>query len=169
MTETGTQGLCAGFRVRRLEEGDVDRIFDLCRGNELFYRYHPPFTTKKDILEDLHALPPGKGYKDKFYLGFFDGDTLVAVMDLILDYPAGGTAFLGFFMVDAGAQGKGLGSRIFQDCAASLAGRGFRKLRLAIDRGNPQSEYFWTKNGFVKTGEEYPNGISSYLAMERVL
>ena len=29
------------------------------------------------------------------------------------------------------------------------------------------SEVFWTKNGFIKTGEVYPNGHSAYLPMER--
>jgi acetyltransferase, GNAT family len=45
----------------------------------------------------------------------------------------------------------------------------FCKVRLAVDRGNPQSKAFWEKNGFALTGEEFPNGDSAYLPMERAL
>lgn len=33
----------------------------------------------------------------------------------------------------------------------------------------PQSEAFWAKNGFIKTGEVYPNDHSAYLPMERLI
>ena len=38
--------------------------------------------------------------EDKYYLGFFAGDELVAVMDLILNYPKADIAFIGFFMMN---------------------------------------------------------------------
>ena len=135
----------------------------------LFYEYHKPFVTEQSILEDLSALPPGKQAADKFYLGFFMGDRLAAVMDLILDYPERGVAFLGFFMMEPSLQGCGAGSAIIQECLTHLASMGFRKARLAIDLGNPQSRAFWTKNGFALTGESRPHGDSAYLPMERSL
>lgn len=42
-------------------------------------------------------------------------------------------------------------------------------MRLAVDRGNPQSKAFWEKNGFALMGEEFPHGDSAYLPMERAL
>ncbi len=35
----------------------------------------------------MTALPPGKAMEDKWFVGFYDGDCLIAVMDLILNYP----------------------------------------------------------------------------------
>lgn len=163
------QKLSQQYTVRKLVREDLDILFDLYRGNEIFYRYHPPFVTRDSILEDMEALPPGKESQDKFYIGFFAGTELAAVMDLILDYPQEKTGFIGFFMMHTAFQGRSAGSGIIRDCAARLACLGYQKLRLAIDKGNPQSEAFWTKNGFVKTGEEFPNGISAYLPMERML
>ena len=157
------------FEVKRLNEVDVDKILYLCKGNPLFYEYHPPFATRESILEDMSALPPQKTYRDKYYVGFYEGDLLVAVLDLLLDYPQEGTAYIGFFMMAATCQGKGLGSSIVQRIAGCLKEMGFAKIRLAIDEGNPQSEAFWTKNGFVKTGERHPNDFSAYLPMEREL
>lgn len=58
------------YSVRKLDENDVDIIYDMSCKNDIFYQYHPPFVTRKSILDDMGALPPGKGYDDKFYVGF---------------------------------------------------------------------------------------------------
>ena len=159
----------SSYHVRKLSQEDVECIFDLCRKNLLFYQYHPPFVTRQSILEDMKALPPRKTYQDKFYIGFFHGKILMAVMDLILDYPGEKIAFIGFFMMNADYQGQGIGASIIQECASYLAALGFSRIQLGIDKGNPQSEAFWTKCGFCKTGREIPNEFSSYLYMERLL
>lgn len=157
------------YSVRSLTPADVDIILPLCAGNKLFYQYHPPFVTRESILADMTALPPGKTMADKHYMGYFSQAALVALMDLILDYPAQGVAFIGLFMVHPAWQGRGVGSCLVEECAACLTRHGYRKIRLAIDQGNPQSEAFWQKNHFVKTGEAYPHDASFYLPMERSL
>ena len=161
--------LSADYTIRQLTPADVDTVYHLCAENTLFYQYHPPFATRENIINDMSALPPGKEMKDKFYLGFFSGDILVAVMDLILNYPEEKTAYIGFFMMKKEMQCCGNGTKLINGCAEFFAQSGFIKIRLAIDKGNPQSEHFWSKNGFTKTGEEYPNDVSAYLPMEREL
>lgn len=147
-------------RVRRLSADDVEAVYELCRPNELFYQYNPPLVTRESILQDMCALPPGKEMRDKHYIGFFDGDVLVAVMDLILGYPVVDTAFVGFFMMDVRYQGQGVGSKIIGECRTELQEQGFARIRLGVDKGNPQSFHFWTKNGFSVVDE------SQYIVME---
>ena len=84
--------------ARRLTEADAAQVCALMQGNPLFYRYHPPQPTPESIRTDMTALPPGKAMGDKWFVGFYDGDCLIAVMDLILNYPAADTAFIGLFM-----------------------------------------------------------------------
>ena len=155
--------LSSVFTVRKLNAEDVDLIYDLCCKNELFYQYHPPFVTKESIIEDMRALPPDKEYKDKYYIGFFENETLVAIMDLILGYPAKNIAFVGLFMMNSEYQHKGVGSKIISECAKYLRTLGFDKIRLGVDKGNPQSNSFWKKNGFITVSE------SEYILMELVL
>lgn len=69
------------YKVRTLGIDDVDTVYDMSCKNEIYYEYHPPFVTKESIVEDMKALPPHKSYDDKYYVGFFDGDSLVAIMD----------------------------------------------------------------------------------------
>ena len=110
MLDLDIEILSKSCSVRRLNQRDVDSIYDLCRENTVFYQYHPPFVTRESILKDMTALPPEKSMEDKYYLGFFAGDELVAVMDLILNYPKPDIAFIGFFMMNAQYQGRGIGS-----------------------------------------------------------
>lgn len=148
------------FAVRILNSEDVNLIYALSIKNELFYQYHPPFVTKESILDDMSALPPGKNQNDKFYIGFFEGEILAAVMDLILGYPTQDTAFIGLFMMNAKYQNQGIGSRIIKECAAHLRKSGYTKIRLGVDKGNPQSNAFWKKNGFTVVNE------GEYIVME---
>lgn len=155
--------LSSAFAVRKLNVEDVELIYDLCCKNEIFYQYHPPFVTRESISEDMAALPPGKDYNDKFFIGFFENETLVAIMDLIADYPAKGIAFIGLFMVNLDYQNKGVGTKIIMECIKYLQTSGFYKIRLGVDRGNPQSNAFWKKNGFIVESED------EYILMELTL
>lgn len=157
------------YAVRPLTAADMDEILALCAGNEQFYRYHPPLATRESIFEDMKALPPGKSAADKHYSGFFDGETLIAVLDLIERCPRNDAVLIGFFMTRKERQGRGLGTELIGELLDELRRGSFRAVRLAVDRGNPQSLAFWEKNGFALTGEEFPHGDSAYLPMEREL
>lgn len=157
------QLLSKTYSVRRLTLRDVDIIYALMIKNEIFYRYHPPMVTKESIREDLEALPPKKDRKDKYFLGFFEKDTLIALMDLILSYPAERTAFIGLFMTDVRYQHRGLGSGLIGEICDCLRKLGFEKIRLGVDHGNPQSFAFWSKNHFSVVDEK------EYIVMERTL
>lgn len=157
------------YEVRMLRESDIELIYELCQGNKIYYQYHPPFVTRENIKADMYALPPNKSMEDKFYIGFFDGEQLVAVMDLIVHFPSEKVAMIGFFMVSVNVQKRGVGSKIIEEMMNALKASGFELCRLAIDQGNPQSEAFWLKNQFVLTGECIPNDFSAYLPLTRQL
>lgn len=159
------QELSARYAVRRLTEEDIEDILVLCAGNPLFYRYHPPRATCDSIRADMAALPPKTREEDKFYLGYFARGKFAAVLDLILGYPKERAAYIGFFMLAAEEQGKGEGSKIVAELASALKTQGIEELHLAIDRGNPQSEAFWKKNGFKARSED--SGEGRFLPMEK--
>ena len=155
------------YQVRRLTEADVEAIYRLCADNPLFYQHCPPFVTRESIRADSRALPPGKTAADKYYLGYFQGDKLAAVLDLILDYPRAQTAFVGFFMLARQLQGRGVGSAIVAGALQALARQGYTHVRLGYVKGNPQSEAFWLKNGFCPTGIETRPASYTVVVLER--
>ena len=157
------------YFVRLLDQSDIDAIFALCSQNSLYYDYCPPFVTRESISMDMRALPPGKDLSDKYYLGYFDGDKLIAVMDFIASYPNGTTAFIGFFMTDMSVQNKGIGSTIIDELCCYLPKAGFTSLRLGWVKGNPQAEHFWHKNGFTETGLTYDTDNYTVIIAQRDL
>jgi GNAT superfamily N-acetyltransferase len=155
--------------VRRLGEGDIPAVLSLCLGNPLYYEHCPPPPSEDSVRADMAALPPKKEACDKYYLGFFDGESLVAVLDLILGYPDEETAFIGFFMTEASIQHAGVGSGIIGRLCGFLKAQGFSRARLGFVSGNPQSEGFWKKNGFIPTGETYKMELYTVALAERRL
>lgn len=124
--------------------------------------------SKDLIIHDLHITPPGIDMSDKYYIGFFDGERHIAVMDIIDGYPEGDMAFIGFFMVDAAYQGRQIGSGIIQDTCAYLKQIGKTVISLSIDKGNPQSTHFWKKNGFIVIKEVEQNGGTLLVADKKL-
>lgn len=140
------------YTVRQMEKHDVPKIYALCSKNGVYYQYCPPAVTKQSIIEDMHALPANKSFDAKYYLGYFDGDKLIAVMDLIMAYPDEKTALIGFFMIDIAIQNRGIGSEIIEDLCVYLKALGLSGLQLGWVKGNPQAEHFWYKNKFKAIG-----------------
>lgn len=106
---------------KKLLEEDIGAIYSLSKGNPLFYRYCPPFVTEKSIRADMRALPPHTAGENKYYIGFFNGEILIAVMDLILGYPDGKTAF--YRLIYDGESISGEGDRYadhYRMCGKSL-------------------------------------------------
>lgn len=157
------------YEVRFIKDADVPQVYALCRQNALYYHYCPPFVTADSIRKDMAALPQKKASGDKYYVGYFDGHRLLAVMDLIMEFPDKDTAWLGFFMTDVAVQNKGVGSAIISDLCTYLSGTGISCVRLGWVRGNPQAEHFWRKNGFAETGAVHENGAYAVVVAQRML
>ena len=51
------------------------------------------------LANDLVECPPGKELSDKYFLGFWDKERLVSILDLINGYPTAEIAYIGLFMV----------------------------------------------------------------------
>ena len=147
--------LSKNYIVKLLYNKDVAAVYSLCSKNTLYYDFCPPFVTPESIKADMTALPPGKRREDKFYLGYYDNDYLIAVMDLILGYPDEETAYVGFFMTDVSVQGKGVGSAIISEMSQFICSQGYSDIQLGWVKDNPQAEHFWHKNGFKETGKMY--------------
>lgn len=136
------------YEVRKLNLADVQMIYAFCKKNTLYYEYCGKELSIELIEKDLEITPPGIPIEQKYYIGFFDNDKLVAVMDLEDGYPTCDYVYIGFFMMDCELQGNGIGSKIVSESLEYLSEQGFHKCQLGIDKDNPQSNHFWKKNGF---------------------
>ena len=140
--------LSTQYRARYMDDSDADALLNFCLQNDQYYRYCGKQPSRELILHDLHITPPNTSADAKYYIGFYDGDILVAIMDLIDGYPDSDTAFIGFFMMNRQLQGRQIGTSIIQELCLYLKETGLERVLLGIDKENPQSNAFWAKNGF---------------------
>lgn len=154
--------LSSRYQIRILDDSDIDDIVELCRQNTIFYKYTEARPTREKVMEDMKIAPPGIDPSAKYYFGFFDDQELVAVMDLVDGYPRADFAYVGFFMMNVKRQGRQTGTAIISDVMDYLRSIGKTAVRLAIDKGNPQSTHFWKKNGFEVISEVDVNGWTSW-------
>ncbi len=157
------------FSVRELTAADVPEMLRLAQGNPLYYTYMHMTPTAENIEETLTALPPRRTMADKHFFGWFAGERLVAMMDLIWHHPKEDMAFIGWFMVDASMQGRGLGRQLISEVQAMLAVEGVSEVRLGRVAGNPQSEHFWRLCGFEENGLGYDTDDYSVTVMAKKL
>jgi RimJ/RimL family protein N-acetyltransferase len=156
--------LSSCYAVRALWASDARSVLSLCEGNRQFYLYCGLQPTLQQVLHDMQILPDGVERSRKHYVGFFDQDDLVAVMDCVEGYPDPQSVYIGFFMMNARLQGRGIGSAIIAGVAGYLQSIGVKRLRLAIAKANPQATCFWFKNDFKVVKEVEMDGWTALVA-----
>ncbi len=152
------------YTVRRMSDPDAEDILEFCKENTQYYEYCQAEPTLEQVMSDLHLAPPGIGPEDKYYVGFYQDDELVAVMDIVDGFPEDSIVFIGFFMMSKRLQGQEIGSSIIREVSKYLKSKGITSIRLAIDKGNPQSTHFWKKNGFSVIYEADRDGHALFVA-----
>lgn len=163
------EALSPRYEVRQFTENDIPDIYALCKGNPTYYEHMKMEPTHDNLRSVLTELPLNMTMEDKLFAGFYENDHLVAILDLITGYPDPDTAFIGWFMMDKARQGAGVGSAIVADIMNCLKRDGFSYVRLGYIKGNPESEGFWKKNGFVPTGAESRTDDYTIVVMKKTL
>lgn len=161
--------LSGEYIVRELSTDDIPQMLRVARSNPLFYQYMRPDPTEENLEADLTALPPRRTLADKHFFGWFAGEKLVAMMDLIWRHPKPDMAFIGWFILDASVQGRGLGRRLISEVLTMLKGQGVNEVRLGRIEGNPQSERFWHVCGFSENGLGYDTDGYHVIVMAKKL
>lgn len=163
------QNLSKHYEVKRITIEDIPTVYELCKGNPYYYEHMKMQPTIENLTESMTELPPGKSLDDKYFVGFWEDDSLIAILDLIIGYPNEDTAFVGWFMMNRERQGEGVGSEIVQEILTCMKNMNLQKTRLAYIKGNRQAKHFWLKNGFKPTGEESDTEDYTIVVMERQL
>ncbi len=145
--------LSSRYIVRYLKEEDIKEIYILASANPTYYQYRPPEPSYQSIRNDMRLTPTSKTLADKYYLGFYDNDKLMAILDLIDNYPVNNCAFIGFFMLDKAYQHQGIASFIVKELTTYLASCAYDKIKLAWVKDNKEAGNFWQKNGFQLINE----------------
>ena len=151
--------LSSDYDVRRITEADISDVYNLCRSNRRYYRSINESPSKKRLTEVISELPESADASQKYFVGFYDGDDLYAILDLITGYPEKDDAFIGWFMVDETHHRQGIGSQIFADIRAAMKAQGYDLLTLECPASSEDSIEFWKNQGFTGTENADKPGI----------
>lgn len=168
-TNINFENVFTPYKARKLTETDVPAILDLYSENTEYFMHCPPSPNQKTVKEDLVALPPKKEAADKYFIGIFDGNCLIAVMDLIDQYPDNQTVFIGLLMVSESYQRKGIGTYITKALSQTLGAEGYVRIRLGYVKTNLSAQRFWIKQGFQPTGAESVREHYTVVEAEKIL
>ena len=162
------KSLSSDFEVRRIEDDGVASVINLLRGNRKYYRELGIKHGSRNLTDLISSLPEGDDERKTNFVGFYDTDNrLIAVLDLIINYPENGKAFIGWFVVDATRQRQGIGSQLFADIRATLSAQGFENLELRVQKDNETAKDFWTSLGFKLNNKEEIINDKTMCYMER--
>ena len=145
--------LNTNYVVRKLSENDIDIIFNLFVNNDRYFNYLGITPTKQSIIEDMNETPNGMSIDNKYFLGYFNNNELIAIIDLIDGYPNNNEAYIGLFIINRNYQNKHIGTSIFNELKQSLKDQNFLKIRLAYINDNVEAKHFWYKLGFIEDGK----------------
>lgn len=149
--------LTSNYHIKRIKQqnfnNESNQIFSLCASNPKYYEYTHETLSLQNLKDDLLALPPKKTEEDKYFIGFYNDEKLIAILDLIQDYPKEEIAYIGLFMTHKSLQGTGLGTEILRSIESFLVHENYKTIQLGVVHENLEAKYFWEKNGFTQSGE----------------
>ena len=153
-THLNIASLSTSHEVRSITPNEISDVYSLCKSNQKYYEYLNEVPTVESLTEIISRTPEGAQPDGKYFVGFYDKDRLAAVLELITGYPEKNDAFIGWFMVDGHMQRQGIGSRIFADVRAAMAGQGYDYLSLRCEKQNAEAIAFWKAQGFKAIRED---------------
>ncbi len=157
------------YRVAPLGKQDVEALYRLSLTQPEYWRTLNETPDRRKLAHSLTAVPPGVDAGNKFYLGFWQGHKLIAVLELVFGYPEADCVLVGLLMADGHSQRQGLGTDIVRRLEKQLAGLGYKTLVLSYAEGNRIARSFWLKNGFQETGDADEYDDIRLIAMEKIL
>ena len=157
------------YKVRRLTIDGLQELYDFCKANTRYYKYMRMEPTMENLSEVFSTLPPNKDIEDRFFMGIYDGERLVVILDIVKGYPEENIAYIGWFMVNKDMQGKGIGREIIDKVIEVLRNVAFHAVMLGCIKDNVEAYRFWTNNGFEKTENEMDTGDYILVEMRKEL
>ncbi len=157
------------YKVRKFVETDIPAIYELCSENTTYYGYMKMQPTFDNLKEVFTERPPKVSMEDKYFIGFYKNDALIALMDFCVGYPEEKALYLGWFMVKKELQKTGVGREIIKDFISFLQNENIKAIELGCIKDNVEALNFWKKHGFLLTGLEADAGDYIVLGMRQEL
>ncbi|QMU07140.1 acetyltransferase [Levilactobacillus suantsaii] len=139
-----------GTTVRALTHADDDLIYEFqAQHPEYFGHFQDHPVTRREAVQDVEDVPLNATADQKAYLGVFDHDRLVLIVDLIIDYPLPSLVWLGLWLPDKQLSRAQQGE-LYQSLVQTLLTVDAVQLQLSVFMGDRDAPTFWTDQGLTQ-------------------
>ncbi len=104
--------------------------------------------TPADTDHYFKDIPPNKDYDEKHLIGVFDGEKLVAAIDIVEDYPRDKEWIIGLLVIHPDYRRMGLGSKVDEVLGAIVVENRGKFLRVGVQEQNKDGYNFWFHQGY---------------------
>jgi ribosomal protein S18 acetylase RimI-like enzyme len=139
--------------IARLDHADEPRLQEFLERCSDYYLLHEGRPTPADAARhELSAVPDGRSSADLRLLGMTSANgELVAVAQLLRDYPAKDDWWIGMLLVAPSERSRGIGALLFEHVMQLARAEGGRSVQLVVSLRNPRAKKFWEGLGFIET------------------
>lgn len=142
------------YQIKSISEEDIPDALSLYQENTPYCELTKTTPTEEILRDHLTSVPEGAASEDKFFVGYYQENQLIALLDLTVRYPLSSCAVINWFMVKKDLQKTGIGSRIVQELLFFLMESGIEYVRLDAIEEDQKAMHFWNTNGFFPTMRE---------------
>ncbi len=139
------------YEIRFIEEKDFDDLYHLEKNNVNYFKYTNEEPNYDSIISEVYELPPNITMDNKYFVGFYKDNKLIAVMDLIDGYPNKQTYWIGLFILDVEYQHIGIGTYLIK----TFIEYSDKNIQLGCLSNNKEGFAFWSKMGFKEIRRAY--------------
>lgn len=140
-----------GCSIRSLTVKDSGKIFEFLRENGDFFELEngraPVESDGRAFIDDL---PPNKLPSDKFNFCIIHNNQIVALVDVVRDYPDDHIWWIGLLLIHPSYRGTGLGGRIYRLLEHLVCSMRGKEIRLGVLAENEPALHFWKRMGFTQ-------------------
>jgi len=143
---------------------DIKKLYNECEAYFIIEQGKP--ATDTDAENILSVLPPNKSIEDKFVIGVYNtSSSLVAIVDLVKDFPEKGEWMLGLLLISTHQRGRGLGKAINAELIRMIQKENGKKIRVGVISNNELGLMFWKSQNYFKLKEStyVNNGVENTL------
>ncbi len=152
LTGLGPQGK---YNTRLLKPPDIPDVQSLFTRTADYFEMATGVSPADDEAKRAFiAGPPTKSVDDKRIIGVFDSaDTLVGMLDALVNFPADGEWTMGMLLIDPEHRGVGLGKLVLAEYESWAAQCGARKFHTAVVSHHDPGIRFLERSGYGRQRE----------------
>jgi GNAT superfamily N-acetyltransferase len=135
------------FLFKEIDESYAPQTLELFKACSEFFELVGG-ETPEDTDHFFKDIPPNKDYDEKHLIAVFDGDKMIAAIDIVEDYPRDKEWIIGLLVIHPDYRRMGIGGKIDEVLGEIVLENRGKFLRVGVQEQNKDGYTFWFNQGY---------------------